>query len=229
MVRKSGAESGSVETGRPEMTMIGISGCCWRTIRMVSNPSIPGMKISRNNRSKSPVSHRLNPLRPSPAVTTTVAGAFQQQADGHLNRHVVIHDQYSCQGQVLRRRWNTHASCKSCRKLALPQPIPLHGCSIQFAKRSSQKTFHPHGAGQTTARPASQRSKIRADIPANRRAQPRGLVAQIFRIARPDLGKFAERARQMGAQMFLRLVGFAGGNRLCDQPMVLHDILRLAG
>ena len=23
-----------------------------------------------------------------------VAGAFQQQADGHLNRHVVIHDQY---------------------------------------------------------------------------------------------------------------------------------------
>jgi hypothetical protein len=28
-----------------------------------------------------------------------MAGAFQQQADGHLNRHIVIHDQYSCQSK----------------------------------------------------------------------------------------------------------------------------------
>jgi len=37
-----------------------------------------------------------------------VAGAFQQQADGALNRHIVIHDQYSCQRKVLRRRWITN-------------------------------------------------------------------------------------------------------------------------
>ena len=70
MVRKSGAASASEETGRPEMTMIGICGRCWRTIRMVSNPSIPGMKMSRNNRSKSPLWHNARPFRPSSAVTT---------------------------------------------------------------------------------------------------------------------------------------------------------------
>ena len=36
------------------------------------------------------------------------------------------------------------------------------------------------------------------------------LVAQIFRIARPDLGEFAQRSRQMGAQMLLGPVGIAG-------------------
>ena len=69
MVRKSGRVR-SEEIGRPEMTMIGICGRCWRTIRMVSNPSIPGMKMSRNSRSKSPVWHNAKPFRPSPAVTT---------------------------------------------------------------------------------------------------------------------------------------------------------------
>ena len=38
--------------------------------RMVSNPSIPGMKMSRNNRSKFPVWHNATPFRPSSAVTT---------------------------------------------------------------------------------------------------------------------------------------------------------------
>jgi len=70
MVRKSGAASASGLTGRPEMTMIGICGRCRRTIRMVSNPSIPGMNISRNSRSKSPVSHNARPFRPLSAVTT---------------------------------------------------------------------------------------------------------------------------------------------------------------
>src|SRR5262245_49396997 len=35
MVRKSGVVSASEEIGRPEMTIIGICGRCWRTIRMV--------------------------------------------------------------------------------------------------------------------------------------------------------------------------------------------------
>jgi len=28
-----------------------------------------------------------------------MAGALQQQADGHLDRRIVIHDQYSCQSK----------------------------------------------------------------------------------------------------------------------------------
>ena len=32
-----------------------------------------------------------------------VAGPLQQKADGGLDRRVVIHDQYSCQYQILRR------------------------------------------------------------------------------------------------------------------------------
>ena len=40
------------------------------TIRMVSIPSIPGMKISRKTRSKSPVRHNCTPFRPSSVVTT---------------------------------------------------------------------------------------------------------------------------------------------------------------
>ena len=56
-----------------------------------------------------------------------------------------------------------------------------------------------------------------------------GSVAEIFRIPRADLGKLAERARQMGAQMLLGLVGIAGVHRFSDQPVMTHDILRLAG
>ena len=102
MVRKSGVVSASEEIGWPEMTMIGIWGRCWRTIRMVSNPSIPGMKMSRNNRSKSPVSAQCQPLSPVAGGDHAMAGAFQQQADGHLDRRIVIHDQYLAKVMVLR-------------------------------------------------------------------------------------------------------------------------------
>jgi hypothetical protein len=97
-----------------------------------------------------------------------------------------------------------------------------------FCQKVVVKTFHPHGVGQTTTRPALQHGMIRLGSRSNMRPPPGDLVAQIFRITRPDLGKFAQRARQMGAQMLLRLVGFPGSNRLGDQPMVFHDILRLA-
>src|SRR5712672_1579303 len=58
---------------------------------------------------------------------------------------------------------------------------------------------------------------------------PEGSVAQIFRVARANPGEFAERTRQMGAQMLLRLVGIAGIDRFRNQPVMAHDILRLAG
>src|SRR5437016_2371779 len=36
-----------------------------------------------------------------------MAGALQQQADGHLDRYIVIHDQYSCQSKKFSGlRWN---------------------------------------------------------------------------------------------------------------------------
>jgi hypothetical protein len=36
-----------------------------------------------------------------------MAGALQQQADGRLDRHIVIHDQYSCQSKKFPGpRWN---------------------------------------------------------------------------------------------------------------------------
>ena len=107
--------------------MIGISGRCWRTIRMVSNPSIPGMKMSRNSRSKSPVSK-------SPGLAAVaggdhaVAGALQQQADGHLDRHIVIHDQDSF------AKSNLPLEARSTlvrRKMVAVNPLPLHA-SIPF-------------------------------------------------------------------------------------------------
>ena len=51
MARKSGPSTDPDGIGRPEITMMGIEGCCWRTCRMVSNPSMPGMKMSRKRRS----------------------------------------------------------------------------------------------------------------------------------------------------------------------------------
>ena len=102
-----GALSASDEIGRPEMTMIGICGRCWRTIRMVSNPSIPGMKMSRNNRSKSPVWHNARPFRPSSAVTTLWPARSSNRRTVSLDRRIVIHDQYSCQSKKFSGRcWN---------------------------------------------------------------------------------------------------------------------------
>ena len=70
MLRKSGAGPDSDRMGLPEITIMGTSGRCACISRMVSMPSIPGMKISRNSRSNSSASNSANPLRPSLAATT---------------------------------------------------------------------------------------------------------------------------------------------------------------
>lgn len=64
-----------------------------------------------------------------------------------------------------------------------------------------------------------------------RRADGRGpaLIVEILRMLRTDLRKLAQRTRQMGAQMLLRFLRFAAGNRFRDQLVVTDDILRLAG
>ena len=54
IVRKSGPGAESNGIAWPEITTIWTEGYCCRTNRMVSKPSMPGMKISRNRRSKSP-------------------------------------------------------------------------------------------------------------------------------------------------------------------------------
>jgi hypothetical protein len=52
-----------------------------------------------------------------------MARAFQQQADGRLDRRIVIHDQYSCQNKKLSKpRWNqSTAGCEFCRIPVLSQ------------------------------------------------------------------------------------------------------------
>ena len=137
MVRKSGAASASDEIGRPEITMIGICGRCWRTIRMVSNPSIPGMKMSRNSRSKSPVSHNARPFRPSPAVTTlwparssnrrTVAWTAASSSTTSILAKVT-----SSPGPAGIR---STASCEFCRILVLLQLLRRHERSGRASKR----------------------------------------------------------------------------------------------
>src|SRR3954465_12813446 len=126
MVRKSGAVSASEEIGRPEMTMIGICGRCWRTIRMVLNPSIPGMKMSRNNRSKSPVRHNTRPFRPSSAVTTLWPARSS-------NRRTVTWTAASSSTTSILAKVKSSpgpagikstASCEFCRILALSQLLP---------------------------------------------------------------------------------------------------------
>jgi len=58
--------------------------------------------------------------------------------------------------------------------------------------------------------------------------QALGSIAQILRMQRADIRELAQRAGEMGAEMLLRLVGLAGSNRFRNQPMMAHDILRLA-
>lgn len=125
MVRKSGVESASGEIGRPEMTMIGSCGCCRRAIRMVSNPSMPGMKISRNNRSNSPVWHKAKPFRPLSAVTTLWPARSS-------TRRTVIWTAASSSTTSIRAKVKcspgpdvirSMAACEFCRILMLPQPL----------------------------------------------------------------------------------------------------------
>src|SRR5205085_9858477 len=54
-------------------------------------------------------------------------------------------------------------------------------------------------------------------------SEPARLIAQIFRIACSDPGEFAQRSRQMGAQMLLGFVRIAGLDRLGDQPVMPHE------
>jgi hypothetical protein len=51
-----------------------------------------------------------------------MAGAFEQQADSHLDRRIVIHDQYSRQSKRFSALWNqSTASSEFCRIVVLPQ------------------------------------------------------------------------------------------------------------
>lgn len=70
MVRKFGPFGISEGRGRPDIAIIGSDGLCWRTSRSASNPSMPGMKMSRNNRSNVSAWTRSRPRRPSLAATT---------------------------------------------------------------------------------------------------------------------------------------------------------------
>ena len=60
-----------------------------------------------------------------------MASAFEQQANGGLDRRIVIHDQYSCQNTPLRARAGIRstAGCEFCRNPVLLQRFPRPGRS----------------------------------------------------------------------------------------------------
>jgi hypothetical protein len=55
-----------------------------------------------------------------------MAGALEQQADGHLDRRIVIHDKYSCQSKKFPgpAGIKSTAGCEFCRILVLSQLLP---------------------------------------------------------------------------------------------------------
>jgi hypothetical protein len=134
MFRKSGPDLESDGMRRPDITMIGISGRRWRTHRIVSSPSMPGMKISRNSKSNASASKIARPLRPSPAVTTLCPARSKQQPDCHLNRRFVVHDQNSC---------HRRSSVTQCRVVNRLRRV----CKCFFASVSSQVFLLRQGAG----------------------------------------------------------------------------------
>jgi hypothetical protein len=127
-----------------------------------------------------------------------MACAFQQQADGHLDRYVVIHDQYSCQSKKFS---GPRGNQVNGRLRVLPNPRVAATASpagtIRFAvKKPGKNTIIRMLPDRQIRRPAvaSHDSPARACACSGAAGNQRGSVAQIFRIARSNPGEFAERA-----------------------------------
>ena len=79
-------------------------------------------------------------LSPVTGGDHAMVGALQQQADGHLDRHIVIHDQYSCQSESSPgcAGIKSTAGCESCRILMSRQLLPRQERSGLAVKKPVQ-------------------------------------------------------------------------------------------
>jgi hypothetical protein len=103
-----------------------------------------------------------------------MAGALQQQTDGHLDRYIVIHDQYSCQSKKFSGpRWNQ----VNGRLRVLPNPrvaaTASPGGTFRLGGQKADTTRrYPHVAGQTNTKvPVQGEPDSRARASASRRGR----------------------------------------------------------
>ena len=120
-----------------------------------------------------------------------MACAFEQQADGGLDRRIVIHDQYSCQNTVLR----VPTEIRQRRVVNFAEnPVLCNGLSgadvPPVAARHYSKSTISAGCRVDALKNARDANAI-----CGAAGNPPRSVAQIFRIPRANPGEFAERAR----------------------------------
>jgi hypothetical protein len=93
-------------------------------------------------------------LSPVTGGDHAMAGALQQQANGHLDRRIVIHDQYPCQSKMFSAPlWNQING----RLRVLPNPrvaatASPAGTFRLGGQKAGKKCLYPHLAGQTNTK-----------------------------------------------------------------------------
>jgi hypothetical protein len=104
-----------------------------------------------------------------------MAGALEQQADGHLDRRIVIHDKYSCQSKKFPgpAGIKSTAGCEFCRILVLSQLLPRQERS-GWPSKSRDKNAVIRMLPGRQIRNAAPASMIRPPRPAHA-ATPQGI------------------------------------------------------